>query len=224
MTVGIGDDPEAPRAQDPNDHAGKVLRLNDDGTVPADNPFVGRSGYLPEIYTLGHRNATGLAVHPVTGAAWEAENGPNGGDEVNLLLPGRNYGWPIVSYGRNYTGPRVSEKPWQEGMEQPMFFWVPAIAVQGLMFYTGNQFPAWKGNVFVGGMRTGIVPRTGHIERIVIDENGNERRRESLLTELHLRIRDVRQSPDGVLYALTEEQEAALLRIEPAPADSVAER
>jgi len=224
ITIGIGDDPEAMRAQDPNDHAGKVLRLNDDGTTPNDNPFVGRPGYLPEIFTLGHRNGTGLAIHPDTGAVWEAENGPNGGDEINVLSPGRNYGWPIVSYGRRYEGPRVSEKPWQEGMEQPWIFWVPAIAEQGLMFYTGDQFPAWKGNVFVGAMRTGEVPRTGHIERIVIDKDGNERRRESLLTELHQRIRDVRQGPDGFLYALTEENQSALLRIEPAPAEATAER
>jgi len=158
MTVGIADPPGAWRAQDPNDLAGKVLRLRDDGAVPPDNPFVGRAGYRPEIYTLGHRNALGLAVQPDTGAIWECEDGPNGGDEINILQPGKNYGWPAISFGRFYLGPRVSEKPWQEGMEQPLVFWVPAIAISGLTFYTGDMFPNWKNNVFVGGMRQGEVP------------------------------------------------------------------
>jgi glucose/arabinose dehydrogenase len=155
MTVGTGDPPAAMRAQDPNDLAGKVLRLRDDGTVPPDNPFVNRAGYRPEIYTLGHRNALGLAVEPVTGAVWECENGPNGGDEINVLQPGKNYGWPLVSFGRFYLGARVTDKPWQEGMEQPLVFWVPAIAISGMTFYTGDKFPNWKNNVFVGGMRQG---------------------------------------------------------------------
>ena len=153
MTVGIGDPPGAARAQDPNDLAGKVLRLRDDGTVPPDNPFVGRAGYRPEIYTMGHRNALGLAVQPDTGAIWECEDGPNGGDEINIMQPGKNYGWPVVSYGRIYQGPRVSEIPWREGMEPPLIFWVPAIAISGMTFYTGDKFPNWKNNVFVGGMR-----------------------------------------------------------------------
>ena len=218
MTVGIGDPPTAARAQDPNDLAGKVLRLRDDGTVPADNPFVGRAGYRPEIYTMGHRNALGLAVQPDTGAIWECEDGPNGGDEINILQPGKNYGWPIVSYGRFYLGPRVSEIPWREGMEPPLVFWVPAIAISGMTFYTGDKFPNWKNNVFVGGMRQGEVPRSGHLERIDFNDKWEELHRESMLRELQQRIRDVRQGPDGFLYVLTAENEGALMRIEPSPA------
>jgi aldose sugar dehydrogenase len=215
MTVGIGDPPGAWRAQDPNDLAGKVLRLRDDGTVPPDNPFIGRAGYRPEIYTMGHRNALGLAVQPDTGAIWECEDGPNGGDEINVLQPGKNYGWPVVSYGRFYLGPRVSEKPWQEGMEQPLVFWVPAIAISGLTFYTGDKFPNWKNNVFVGGMRQGEVPRSGHLERIDFNDKWEELHRESMLRELQQRIRDVRQGPDGYLYLLTAENDGALMRMEP---------
>ena len=218
MTVGVGDPPGAWRAQDPNDLAGKVLRLRDDVTVPPDNPFVGRAGYRPEIYTLGHRNALGLAVQPDTGAIWECEDGPNGGDEINILRAGKNYGWPVVSYGRFYLGPRVSEDPWKEGMEPPLVFWVPAIAISGLTFYTGDKFPNWKNNVFVGGMRQGEVPRSGHLERIDFNEKWEELHRESMLRELQQRIRDVRQGPDGYLYVLTAENDGALMRIEPAPA------
>jgi len=218
MSVGIGDPPSAARAQDPNDLAGKVLRLRDDGTVPPDNPFAGRSGYRPEIYTLGHRNALGLAVQPDTGAIWECENGPNGGDEINILQPGKNYGWPIVSFGRFYLGPRVSENPWREGMEPPLVFWVPAIAVSGMTFYTGDKFPNWKNNVLVGGMRQGEVPRSGHLERIDFNAKWEELHRESMLHELQQRIRDVREGPDGFLYLLTAENDGALIRIEPSPA------
>jgi aldose sugar dehydrogenase len=217
MSIGTGDPPNAARAQDPNDLAGKVLRLRDDGTVPPDNPFVGRAGYRPEIYTLGHRNPLGMAVEPASGAIWECEAGPNGGDEINILQAGKNYGWPAVSFGRFYLGPRVTEKPWQEGMEQPLVFWVPAITPSGLAFYTGDKFPNWKNNVFVGGLRQGEVPRSGHLERIDFNGKWEELHRESMLHELQQRIRDVRQSPDGFLYVLTAENEGALLRIEPAP-------
>jgi glucose/arabinose dehydrogenase len=215
MTVGVGDPPAAAAAQDPNDLAGKVLRLRDDGTVPPDNPFVNRSGYRPEIYTMGHRNALGLAVQPDTGAIWECEDGPNGGDEINILAPGKNYGWPLVSNGRFYLGPRVSEVPWREGMESPLVYWVPAIAISGLTFYTGDKFPNWKNNVFVGGMRQGEVPRSGHLERIDFNGKWEELHRESMLHELQQRIRDVRQGPDGFLYLLTAENEGALMRMEP---------
>lgn len=218
MTVGTGDPPQATRAQDPNDLAGKVLRLSEDGTVPPDNPFVGRSGYRPEIFTMGHRNALGLTVNPVTGDVWECEDGPNGGDEINILKPGKNYGWPVVSFGRFYLGPRVSENPWREGMEPPVVFWVPAIAVSGLTFYDGDKFPNWKNNLFIGGMRQGEVPRSGHLERIDFNDKWEELHRESMLHELSQRIRDVRQGPDGLLYLLTAENDGALIRIEPAPA------
>jgi len=215
MSIGVGDPPAAQRAQDPNDLSGKVLRLRDDGTVPPDNPFVGRAGYRPEIYTMGHRNPLGLAVQPDTGAIWECENGPNGGDEVNLLEPGKNYGWPVVSNGRFYLGPRVSVDPYKEGMEPPIVYWVPAIAVSGLTFYTGDKFPNWKNNLFVGGMRQGEVPRSGHLERIDFNGKWEELHRESMLRELQNRIRDVREGPDGLLYILTAENDGALMKMEP---------
>ncbi len=215
MSIGTGDPPQAARAQDPNDLAGKVLRLKDDGSVPSDNPFVNRTGYRPEIYTMGHRNPLGLAVQPDNGAIWECEDGPNGGDEVNLLQAGKNYGWPTVSFGRFYLGPRVAANPVREGMETPLVYWVPAIAISGIAFYNGDRFPQWKNNVFVGGMRQGEVPHSGHLERIDFNEKWEELHRESMLTDLHNRIRDVRQGPDGLLYLLTAENDGALLRLEP---------
>ena len=204
-------------AQDANSHYGKVLRLRDDGSVPADNPFVGRPGTKPEIYSLGHRDQLGLTIHPETGTVYNNENGPNGGDEINLILPGRNYGWPLASYGRTYEGPRVSDRPWREGFEQPLVFWVPSIAVSGMTFYTGDRFPNWKGNIFAGGLRQGEIPISGRLERIVFNDKMEELRRESMLIDLKQRIRDVRQGPDGLLYLLTEEEDGAVLRIEPAP-------
>ena len=202
--------------QDPNTQGGKVLRLRDDGSIPPDNPFVGQAGHKPEVYTLGHRNALGLAMHPGTGAMWQNENGPNGGDEINILKPGKNYGWPIVSYGRTYPGPWQSEIPRHEGFEAPVVYWMPAIAVSGMVFYTGDRFPKWKGDIFVGSLRTGEIPGTGHLERILFNEKMEELRREALLRELRQRIRDVRQGPDGLLYLLTDEKPGAVLRIEPA--------
>ncbi len=203
-------------AQDPGSLAGKVLRLRDDGTVPNDNPFVGKTGYKPEIFTLGHRSTLGLAVHPATGAVWENENGPNGGDEINVLKPGANYGWPLVSLGRTYPGPWQSQGFSREGFEDPIVYWTPAIAVSGLAFYTGDKLPKWKGDVFVGAMRMGEIPGTGHLQRILFNENMEELRREMLLVDWHQRIRDVRQGPDGLLYLLTDEDDGAILRIEPA--------
>lgn len=210
MTVS-GDDP-----QNPATHGGKVLRVNDDGSIPKDNPFVGRADAKPEVYTIGHRNSLGLALHPGTGEMWQNENGPNGGDEINILKPGRNYGWPVVSYGRTYQGPWQSERAGHAGFEPPVVYWMPAIAVSGMTFYTGDKFPKWKGDVFVGSMRTGEIPGTGHVERILFNEKMEELRRESLLVELRQRIRDVRQGPDGLLYVLTDEKQGAVLRIEPA--------
>lgn len=203
-------------AQDPNSQAGKVLRLRDDGSVPHDNPFVGRPGHKPEVYTLGHRSSLGLAMHPATGEMWLNENGPNGGDEINILKPGANYGWPLVSLGRQYTGPWQAQRPVHEGFEPPLVYWMPSIAVSGMAFYTGDRLPKWKGDVFVGALRTGEIPGTGHVERILFNEKMEELRRESLLVELRQRIRDVRQGPDGLLYVLTDEKPGALLWIEPA--------
>jgi glucose/arabinose dehydrogenase len=206
----------ATTAQDPTSVYGKVLRLRDDGKAPDDNPFVKQAGARPEVFSIGHRDQLGLTVHP-NGAVLAAEHGPNGGDEVNLILAGRNYGWPTFSFGRNYDGPRISALPVVEGIEQPLVLWVPSIAPTGLTFYSGEGIPAWSGNLFVGSARRGEIPRTGGLERVVLNENLEELRRESLLTELHQRIRDVREGPDGLLYAITDEDDGALLRISPAP-------
>jgi glucose/arabinose dehydrogenase len=202
-------------AQDGNSQGGKVLRFKDDGTIPPDNPFVGKSGYRPEIFTMGHRSSLGLVTNPRTGEIWLNENGPNGGDEINILRAGANYGWPKVSYGRNYTGPWQTEIPGHAGFEPPVVYWVPSIAVSGMTFYTGDRLPKWKGDVFVGSLRTGEIPGTGHVERILFNEKMEELRRESLLSDLHQRVRDVRQGPDGLLYVLTDEKPGAVLRIEP---------
>ena len=209
-----GDLLDAP--QDPASLRGKVLRLNDDGSVPDDNPFVDTPGHRPEIYTIGHRNTLGLMLHPGTGDIWQHENGPNGGDELNVLLPGRNYGWPLMSFGRLYPGARVSQHPTRDGYESPVVVWLPAIAAAGLAVYTGDRFPAWQGNVFVGSLQEGGIPGTGHLQRIVLNDRLEELRRESMLRELRQRIREVRQGPDGLIYLLTDHaDEGALLRIEP---------
>ena len=224
MTVGGAFGGLRPLAQDPASHVGKVLRLRDDGAAPGDNPFAGREGHRPEVFSLGHRNPMGLAIHPETGEVWASEHAPMGGDEVNRILPGRNYGWPEVSYSREYYGPRVSERPWQEHMEQPEIVWIPSIAPSGLVFYSGDRFPAWRGDLFAGSLMTARVARTGHLERIELNRQGLEQRREWLLADLRQRIRDVEQGPDGLLYVLTGGSflgrdpalgEAALLRIEP---------
>ena len=204
-------------AQDLASLRGKILRLNDDGSAAPDNPFAGEPEHRPEIYTLGHRNTLGLILHPATGDLWNHENGPNGGDEINVILPGRNYGWPLVSFGRLYPGARVSEHPTREGIESPLVVWLPAIAAAGMAVYTAEEFPAWRGNVFVGSLRKGGIPGTGHLQRIVFNEQYEELRREAILQELRQRIREVRQGPDGLLYLLTDEDDGALLRIEPAP-------
>jgi glucose/arabinose dehydrogenase len=195
---------------------GKVLRLRDDGKVPPDNPFVGRAGARPEIFSYGHRDSLGLTVHAASGAVLNAEHGPNGGDEVNVIQGGRNYGWPTFSFGRSYEGPRMSDTPLGPGIEQPLVLWVPSIAPTGLTFYTGDRFPTWKGNLFVGSARRGEVPRTGGLERVVLNDKLEELRRETLLSELHQRIRDVRQGPDGLIYVITDEDDGVLLRLEPA--------
>jgi len=201
--------------QSPKTLGGKILRLTDEGKVPPDNPFVGRADARPEIFTMGHRTFLRMAKHPLTGAIWQIENGPNGGDEVNILVPGANYGWPLVSLGRTYGG------PWQgpftkEGFRDPVIYWMPAIAVSSITFYTGDRLPKWKGDVFVSGMRYGEIPGTGQLHRILINKNLEELRRESLLTDLRRRIRDVKQGRDGLLYVLTDEADAVMLRIEPA--------
>jgi len=204
-----------PATQNPNTLGGKILRLTDTGAVPPDNPFVGRADARPEVFTMGHRNTLRMAKHPGTGAIWQVEMGPNGGDEINILVPGANYGWPLVSLGRTYAG------PWQgpfskEGFRDAVVLWVPSIATSSIAFYTGDKLPKWKGDIFVGGMRYGEIPGTGRLDRILINKNLEELRRETLLGDLRRRIRDVKQGRDGLLYLLTDEADAVMLRIEPA--------
>jgi glucose/arabinose dehydrogenase len=212
MTTGapFGDD-----AQSPANVYGKVLRLKEDGQIPADNPFGGQAGARGEVFTLGHRDQLGLTVHPESGAVLAIEHGPNGGDKVNLILPGRNYGWPEYSFGRTYEGPRQSERPLGPDTEQPLVLWIPSIGPSGMSFYFGAAFPEWNGNLFVGSARRGEIPGTGGLERIVFNDNLEELRRESLLGPLRARIRDVREGPDGLLYVLTDDANPALLRISP---------
>ena len=207
----IGERGERDKAQQTDTHQGKILRLREDGTAPPDNPFAGREGVKPEIFSYGHRNPQGVAVHPDTGAIWAIEHGPQGGDELNVILPGRNYGWPVVTFRREYSGEVITNQPWREGIEQPLMIWVPSIALSGLTFYTGDRFPAWKGNVFVGGL-SGL-----QLQRLVFTDKGPVGR-ESLLAPLRQRIRDVRQGPDGLLYVATDGNPGAILRIEPATA------
>ena len=207
MTVGERND--RTRAQDTTHHAGKILRLRDDGTVPMDNPFVGRAGFRPEIYSYGHRNLQGLTIHPTTGQLWETEHGPQGGDELNMVQAGKNYGWPVVTLGREYAGDPITQVWSREGMEQPVTVWVPSIALSGMVFYTGDRLPGWKGDLFLGGL-SGL-----QLHRVVFSAGG-VRGREVLLNELKQRIRDVRQGPDGYLYLATDANpNGVILRIEP---------
>jgi glucose/arabinose dehydrogenase len=203
-------------AQDKMGLSGKILRYNADGTIPKDNPFVGKEGYRPEIYTLGHRTPESLVWHEPTKTIWESEMGPNGGDEINIIRAGGNYGWPLVSLGRSYAGPYQPGGFQAEGMTAPVVNFVPSISTTGMAFYTGERFPNWKGNLFIGGVRYGEVPGTGRIQRIVFNSAMEETRRETLLEDKRWRIRDIRQGPDGLLYVITDERNGALLRIEPA--------
>jgi aldose sugar dehydrogenase len=210
----IGERGDRTRAQNTAIHGGKIVRLKDDGSVPPDNPFAGKEGYKPEIYSYGHRNPQGLAFHPETGALWENEHGPQGGDEVNVIEAGKNYGWPVVSYGREYPpdGSKISEHPSREGIEEPVVLWIPSIGTSGMIFYTGDKFPQWKGNVFVGGL-SGLA-----VHRLGFNEKGGLMGREALLGHLRQRIRDVRQGPDGLIYLAVDANPGGILRIEPAQA------
>lgn len=196
-----------------DNHKGKIVRLNDDGSVPEDNPFVGQEGALPEIWSYGHRNPQGLAFQPETGVLWSNEHGPQGGDELNIIRRGANYGWPVIGYGMNYsTGTPLHRGREKEGMEQPAAFWVPSIGISGLTFYTGDAFPNWRGNIFVGGM-------SGNYQRLVrLSLNGEfVAGREPLLVGEY-RIRDVREGPDGFLYIVTDNQygqPSGIVRLEP---------
>ncbi len=203
-------------AQDKMGLSGKILRYNPDGTIPKDNPFVGKEGYRPEIYTLGHRTPESLVWHEATKTIWESEMGPNGGDEINVIKAGNNYGWPLVSLGRSYAGPYQPEGFEADGITAPVVNFVPSISTTGMTFYTGDRFPEWKGNLFIGGVRYGEIPGTGRIQRIVLNTAMEETRRETLLEDKRWRIRDIRQGPDGLLYVIIDERNGALLRIEPA--------
>ena len=220
LFITVGDRQAPPRgdllthpAQDLSNHHGTINRIHDDGRVPADNPFVNRPGARPEIFTYGHRNSQGLAIHPETGDVWASEHGPQGGDELNLIRPGLNYGWPVVGYGVNYgSGKAIHEGTHREGMEPPVYFWVPSIATAGLMFYTGDQFPEWKGNLFVAGMIG------QQLARLTMD--GQRVRSEETLLQGQGRIRDVRQGPDGFIYLAIDERggkPTRVVRLEPVP-------
>jgi aldose sugar dehydrogenase len=204
------------KAQDLDNHVGKTLRIRDDGSAPRDNPFVGNANAKPEIFTYGHRNGYGLAFNPETGKLWQAEIGPMGGDEVNILEAGHNYGWPLVSMGRNYTGSLVSEQWYhRDGMDDPRMFWVPSISPSSLAFYTGDKFPRWKGSMLVGSLN-GLS-----LQRVSFGQPSQAERREPLLRPLNIRIRDVQQGPDGYIYVATEvrfqgtDPDGTVLRLEP---------
>ncbi len=203
-----------PLSQDLSKHNGKIVRLYDDGRIPPDNPFVNRSGAKPEIYSYGHRNPQGMTVNPDTGEIWASEHGPMGGDEVNILKPGANYGWPVVSYGRKYSGEIISENPSREGMELPRFFWVPSIGISNILFYTGDRFPAWKGQLLVTGMSGRMIQRVRLAGR-------GQNERELMLNAMRQEVRDIRQSPDGLIYLVTRQdaehtpKSGMVLRLEP---------
>ena len=197
------------QAQDLDSHVGKIVRIGPDGSVPQDNPFVGKAGALPEIWSFGHRNIQAAALHPETGELWEIEHGPLGGDELNVAEAGKNYGWPVVSHGVNYDGTPVGTgRAQQEGMEDPLHTWTPVIAPSGMMFYGGSAFPDWRGDLFVGGLKSAALVRLELDGRRVANE-------ERLLEDLGKRIRDVVEGPDGALYLLTDEDNGEILRVSP---------
>ncbi|MGH7700599.1 MAG: PQQ-dependent sugar dehydrogenase, partial [Gemmatimonadales bacterium] len=209
LFVTTGDRGGREGAQDLSLPIGKVLRLEPDGAAPPDNPFAGREGARLDVWSYGHRNIQGAALHPETGELWTAEHGAMGGDEVNAPKPGRNYGWPVITYGRDYGGARIGEGTARPGMEQPVHYWDPSIAPSGMAFYSGDRFPAWRGNLLVGSLKFGVVARLElDGERVTAEER--------LLQGLRDRVRDVRQGPDGYLYLVTDEGDGRILRVEPA--------
>ena len=215
LYMSTGERGERDKAQNTALHHGVILRLRDDGTVPPDNPFAGKQGFRPEVYSYGHRNVQGLAFDS-SGALWANEHGPQGGDELNQILPGRNYGWPLVTLGREYSGEAIPQRPGNAALEPSVVHWTPSIGISGLVVYSGDRFPAWKGHVFVGGLSG------QHVQRVAFNDRGPIGR-ETLLGSLRLRVRDVRQGPDGLLYVAAEGKPGGgLLRIEPAPAKATA--
>jgi glucose/arabinose dehydrogenase len=209
LFVTLGERGRSKRAQDLDALAGKVVRLHPDGSVPADNPFVGRADAAPEVFSYGHRNPQGLAIHPETGRVWVEEHGPLGGDEVNVARAGVNYGWPVITYGRAYSGLPIGEGSEKEGMAQPLHYWVPSISPSGMAFYQGDAFPQWQGDLFVGALSGELLARLELDGERVVEE-------ERLLDGVLGRIRDVRVGPDGYLYLLTDESDGGLYRLEPA--------
>jgi glucose/arabinose dehydrogenase len=209
LYITVGERGERERAQDFTVNRGQVIRINRDGTIPPDNPFVGRPGYRPETWSVGHRNPQGAARHPETGKLWINEHGARGGDEVNIPLPGRNYGWPVISYGVHYSGLKIGEGTHKDGMEQPVWYWDPSIAPSGMAFYTGDRFPKWQGNAFVGALKYQLLARlTLDGEKVVAEER--------MLDGLNKRIRAVVDGLDGYLYILVDENPGQVYRIEPA--------
>jgi glucose/arabinose dehydrogenase len=208
LTIGEGFEYRE-KAQDLTSDLGKIVRLNEDGSVPQDNPFIGRASVRPEIYTWGHRNEQGLTFDSQSGRLYETEHGPRGGDELNIIVPHRNYGWPVITYGMDYSGAYVSPYTQRPGLEQPVIYWTPSIAPSGLAMYHGDKFPAWQGDLFVGALAF------KHLRRVHLDERGNVVEQEQLLNDLHWRIRDVRAAPDGYLYVCTDEDDGRVLRVEP---------
>jgi glucose/arabinose dehydrogenase len=200
---------QRPLVQDLSTGVGKIMRINTDGSVPRDNPFVGREGVRPEIWSYGHRNAQAAALHPETGQLWTVEHGARGGDELNRPEAGKNYGWPVITFGVDYSGVRIGEGTEREGMEQPVYYWDPVIAPSGMAFYTGDAIPGWKGSVLIGSMTPGALVR---LEM----RNGRVTLEERYLGELRERIRDVQQGPDGFVYVVTDAQNGRVLRIRPA--------
>jgi len=195
-------------SQDLTGHLGKVIRIRADGSVPPDNPFVGRADAKPEIWSYGHRNIQSAAIHPVTGKLWIVEHGPKGGDEINIPEKGKNYGWPVIGFGVDYSGAVIHESTHKEGMEQPIYYWTPSIAPSGMAFYTGDAFPGWRGNLFVGALAL------NHLNRLEL--NGEKIvKEERLLADLGHRIRDVRQGPDGTLWLLTDARDGKVLHVVP---------
>jgi glucose/arabinose dehydrogenase len=197
------------RAQDLGDHAGKTLRINPDGSVPEDNPFVRTPGALPEIYTYGNRNAQGMVMDPETGVIWQHEHGPRGGDEMNVIRGGLNYGWPVITHGIDYSGAKVGIGTAKEGMEQPEIYWVPSIAPSGMTVYRGDAFPDWDGDLFVGALRGQHLRRLEVVDGRIVEQ-------EVLLENAVGRIRDVRTGPDGALWILTDSSKGGLYKLVPA--------
>jgi glucose/arabinose dehydrogenase len=208
LFITTGERSQRDRVQDFSIHRGQVIRVMPDGTIPEDNPFVGRPGYRPETWSHGHRNPQAAALHPETGRLWTVEHGAQGGDEINIPLKGRNYGWPVISYGRHYSGLKIGEGTHKEGLEQPIYYWDPSIAPSGMAFYTADRFRAWKGNLFVGALRGAMLVRLELDGEKVVKE-------ERMLRGLGERIRDVRQGPDGLIYLLTDSRDGRVLRLEP---------